>query len=64
MDLLWELVQSAQAVGWHSATLKEQPTIEKFSDAYKAQTEAMSKVFLKMENISEEQFNKIMKMGG
>ena len=49
MDLLWELVTAAQAVGWHSAKLKDEPTIEKFSDAYQKQIQALSKAYIKME---------------
>lgn len=49
MDLLWDLIQAAQAVGWHSARLSDEPTIEKFSDAYEAQVKALSKAYVKME---------------
>ena len=64
IDLLWELVEAAQVVGWHKATLHAEPTIEKFSDAYKAQVELMSKVFLKMEQITEKEFAEIMRSAG
>jgi hypothetical protein len=64
IDLLWELVQAAQAVGWHQATLHTEPTIEKFSDAYQQQVQLMSKVFLKMGGMTEEQFQEILKAGG
>jgi hypothetical protein len=64
IDLLWELVQAAQAVGWHKANLHTEPTIEKFSDAYQQQVQLMSKVFLKMERITEKEFAEIMRSGG
>ena len=49
MDLLWELVQAAQDVGWYSAKLNDAPTIDSFSKAYEMQMKALAKAYAKME---------------
>jgi hypothetical protein len=49
MDLLWELVKSAQDVGWHSAKLKDEPTTDSFIKSYERQMRALNKAYIKME---------------
>jgi spore germination protein YaaH len=48
MDLLWELIKSAQAVGWHGARIKSEPTTEKFIEAYERQNRALLKIYNEM----------------
>jgi spore germination protein YaaH len=48
MDLLWELIKSAQEVGWHGARIKSEPTTEKFIEAYERQNRALLKIYNEM----------------
>jgi hypothetical protein len=64
VDLLWELVEAAQEVGWHRAQFRDEPLVETFAEAYEVQVRLMSQVFLRMERISEDEFDEIMKLGG